>query len=78
MTAPKPNPPLSPRQELLLRLVVEAHISSGQPVGSKTLVQAGLVEAGSAEHDYGVSLTPAGDGIDAKRTAALRNGAGEC
>ncbi len=40
--------PLSPRQELLLRLVVEAHIESGQPVGSKSLVQAGLVEASSS------------------------------
>jgi heat-inducible transcriptional repressor len=39
---------LSPRQELLLRLVVEAHIESGQPVGSKSLVQAGLVEASSS------------------------------
>jgi heat-inducible transcriptional repressor len=29
----------------LLRLVVEMHIASGQPVGSKTLVQAGLVDA---------------------------------
>jgi heat-inducible transcriptional repressor len=48
MTDSPPNPPLSPRQELLLRLVVEAHISSGQPVGSKTLVQAGLVEASSS------------------------------
>ena len=40
-----PSRPLSPRQELLLRLVVEAHITTGQPVGSKSLVQAGLVEA---------------------------------
>ncbi|MDX6566623.1 MAG: heat-inducible transcriptional repressor, partial [Gaiellales bacterium] len=40
--------PLSSRQELLLRLVVEAHIESGQPVGSKTLVQAGLVDASSS------------------------------
>ena len=40
--------PLSPRQELLLRLVVEAHIESGLPVGSKSLVQAGLVEASSS------------------------------
>src|SRR3979409_2385586 len=39
---------LTPRQELLLRLVVEAHIESGQPVGSKSLVQAGFVAASSS------------------------------
>src|SRR3954471_9558306 len=40
--------PLSPRQELLLRLVVETYIASGLPVGSKTLVAAGAVEASSS------------------------------
>jgi len=38
-------------------------------------VQAGLVGAGSAERDYGVALTPAGDGVDPKRTATLRRAA---
>ena len=28
---------LSPRQELILRKVVDAHLETGQPVGSKTL-----------------------------------------
>ena len=39
---------LTPRQELILRKVVEAHTATGQPVGSKTL-------AGDATVDYGPS-----------------------
>lgn len=33
--APQGRPPLSPRQEVVLRTVVERHIASGTPVGSK-------------------------------------------
>jgi N-methylhydantoinase B/oxoprolinase/acetone carboxylase alpha subunit len=35
-------------------------------------MEAGLVGRGSAEHDYGVVLAAAGDGVDAVRTGALR------
>jgi heat-inducible transcriptional repressor len=37
---------LSPRQELILRKVVEAYASTGQPVGSKTLAVDADIEAG--------------------------------
>src|SRR4051794_41667023 len=48
------NPPsrlrgvLSPRQELLLRKVVEAYTETGLPVGSKTLASDPEIEAGSS------------------------------
>ena len=39
---------LTPRQRAILRLVVEEHVASGQPVGSKTLVErAGLAVSSS-------------------------------
>src|SRR3954453_22533321 len=37
---------LSPRQDLILRLVVEAHLESAKPVGSKELAEKGEIEWG--------------------------------
>src|SRR4051794_34914090 len=37
---------LSPRQELILRLVVDAYLASGKPVGSKELAQSSEVRWG--------------------------------
>jgi heat-inducible transcriptional repressor len=42
-----PERPLTPRQELILRQVVEAHIAHGLPVGSKTLVAGGIAASSS-------------------------------
>jgi heat-inducible transcriptional repressor len=39
------NPELTPRQREILRRVVEEHVASGQPVGSKTLVEKSGLEA---------------------------------
>ena len=74
---------LTPRQELILRKVVELHTATGQPVGSKTL-------AADPELDYGPSTirnelgvleehgllahphTSAGPGADRRRAPLLR------
>ena len=40
--------PLSQRQQDLLRRVVEEHVSTGQPVGSKTLVERGSLAVSSS------------------------------
>src|SRR4051812_50072700 len=37
---------LSPRQELILKLVVDAYLASGRPVPSKEIAELGDVEAG--------------------------------
>jgi heat-inducible transcriptional repressor len=47
-----PEPPLSQRQEVILRHVVETYISGGAPVGSKTLVAAGAVDASPSTVRY--------------------------
>src|SRR5579884_2779596 len=39
---------LTPRQEEILRLVVEAYVTTGQPVGSKALVEQGRLAASSS------------------------------
>ena len=39
---------LSDRKKLILRAVVEAHIQDGDPVGSKTLLENGLLTCSSA------------------------------
>ena len=39
---------LSDRKKLILRAVVEAHIQDGEPVGSKTLLERGLLSCSSA------------------------------
>lgn len=40
------EPMLSERQELILRLVVDAHLASGKPVGSKAIAESAEVEWG--------------------------------
>ena len=45
-------PDLTPRQLQILRQVVATYITTGQPVGSKTLVEAGLIEASSSTVRY--------------------------
>ena len=40
--------PLSPRQREILRRVVEEHVATGQPVGSKSLVEAGGLDVSAS------------------------------
>jgi heat-inducible transcriptional repressor len=39
ISMPSPTPPLSPRQEAILRLIVHEYVATGRPVGSKRLVE---------------------------------------
>ena len=41
-------PALSERKKLILKAVVEAHIAGGEPVGSKYILETGLVKCSSA------------------------------
>jgi heat-inducible transcriptional repressor len=47
---------LSPRQELILRKVVEAYAATGQPVGSKTLAGDPEIEAGPSTIRYELAM----------------------
>ena len=42
------NEMLSDRKRLILRAIVEAHIKDGEPVGSKTLLESGILSGSSA------------------------------
>jgi len=46
------QPGLTPRQALILTHVVSEYIATGHPVGSKTLVEAGVVDASSSTVRY--------------------------
>src|SRR6185437_14507237 len=46
------RPPLTPRQLLILTRVVDSYIATGHPVGSKALVEAGVVEASPSTVRY--------------------------
>ena len=57
------TPPLTPRQEDVLRAVVERHIASGQPVGSKHIAGHGDLDWASStlQAEFGKAAVDASD-----------------
>ncbi|MGH3062496.1 MAG: hypothetical protein ACRDNA_13915, partial [Gaiellaceae bacterium] len=50
------QPRLTPRQELILAQVVEEHVATGAPVGSKTLVARAGLEVSSSTVRYELAV----------------------
>ena len=66
------RPPLTPRQVVILTQVIDSYISSGHPVGSKTLVELGAVEASPSTVRYELAELEALGFLDHPHTSAGR------
>ncbi|MGH3074229.1 MAG: heat-inducible transcriptional repressor HrcA [Gaiellales bacterium] len=64
--------PLTPRQVVILTHVIDSYISSGHPVGSKTLVELGAVEASPSTVRYELAELEALGFLDHPHTSAGR------
>ena len=64
--------PLTPRQLVILTHLVDAYIATGHPVGSKTLVELGAVEASSSTVRYELAELESRGLLDHPHTSAGR------
>ena len=70
--AMSPRLPLTPRQILILTRVVDAYIAAGHPIGSKTLVELGAVDASASTVRYELAELEARGFLDHPHTSAGR------
>ena len=66
------RPPLTPRQVVILTHVIDSYIATGHPVGSKTLVEAGAVDASPSTVRYELAELEALGLLDHPHTSAGR------
>src|SRR6185503_3121263 len=64
--------PLTPRQVAILTQLIDAYIATGHPVGSKTLVELGAVEASSSTVRYELAELEQRGLLDHPHTSAGR------